>query len=206
VAIKEIAVKKYVVKLSDEEREQLNTLIRNGKHAARRLLKARILLKADVAEAGEGWSDSQIAEALDTSVDTVCRTRQRLVEEGFEAALAYKYAPTSARPRIFDGAAEAKLIALACSKPPVGRARWTLQLLEEKVVELNIVDRASDNTIGRTLKKTSSNPTCKTMGYPTRRERRIRSRDGGRAGSLPQAARSSPPVGLSGRDIQATRR
>jgi transposase len=164
VAIKEIAVKKYVVKLSDEEREQLNTLIRNGKHAARRLLKARILLKADVAQAGEGWSDSQIAEALDTSVDTVYRTRQRLVEEGFEAALAYKYAPTSARLRIFDGAAEAKLIALACSKPPVGRARWTLQLLEEKVVELNIVDRASDNTIGRTLKKTSSNPTCKNNG------------------------------------------
>jgi len=81
VAIKEIAVKKYVVKLSDEEREQLNTLIRNGKHAARRLLKARILLKADVAQAGEGWSDSQIAEALDTSVDTVYRTRQRLVED-----------------------------------------------------------------------------------------------------------------------------
>jgi transposase len=206
VAIKEIAVKKYVVKLSDEEREQLNTLIRNGKHAARRLLKARILLKADVAQAGEGWSDSQIAEALDTSVDTVYRTRQRLVEEGFEAALAYKYAPTSARLRIFDGAAEAKLIALACSKPPVGRARWTLQLLEEKVVELNIVDRASDNTIGRTLKKQAQTPPAKTMGYPTRRERRIRSRDGGRAGSLPQAARSSPPVGLSGRDIQATRR
>jgi transposase len=154
VADKEIAVKKYVVKLSDEERQQLNTLIRSGKHAARKLLKARILLKTDVSDAGEGWSDSQIAEALDTSVDTVARTRQRLVEEGFEAALAYKYSPASARPRIFDGAAEAKLIALACSKPPVGRARWTLQLLEEKIVELNIVERASDNTIGRTLKKT----------------------------------------------------
>src|SRR5664279_5767568 len=158
VAWKEIAVKKYVVKLSGEERELLETLIRSGKHAARKLLKARILLKADVSEAGEGWSDSQIAEALDTSVDTVARTRQRLVEEGFESALAYKYSPASARPRIFDGAAEAKLIALACSQPPAGRVRWTLQLLEEKVMELSIVDRASDNTIGRTLKKNDLKP------------------------------------------------
>ena len=171
MAKKEIAVKKYVVKLSDEEREQLNTLIRSGKHAARKLLKARILLKADASEAGEGWSDSQIADALHTSLDTVARTRQRLVEEGFEAALTYQYSPTSARPRIFDGAAEAKLIALACSEPPPsrapspkGRARWTLELLEEKVVERNIVDRASDNTIGRTLKKTASNPTCRSNG------------------------------------------
>jgi transposase len=168
VADKEIAVKKYVVKLADDEREQLNTLIRSGKHAARKLLKARILLKADVSDAGEGWSDSQIAAALDTSVDTVARTRQRLVEEGLEAALVYKYSPASARPRIFDGAAEAKLIALACSKPPAGRARWTLQLLEEKVVELSIVERASDNTIGRTLKKTISSPTCRSNGLSRR--------------------------------------
>src|SRR5580693_2617582 len=168
VAENEIAVKKYVVRLSAEERERLDTLIRSGKHAARKLLKARILLKADVSDAGEGWSDSQIAAALDTSVDTVARTRQRLVEEGLEAALAYKYSPASARPRIFDGTAEAKLIALACSTPPAGRARWTLQLLEEKVVELSIVDRASDNTIGRTLKKTNLTPTCKSNGLSHR--------------------------------------
>jgi transposase len=157
VARKEITVKKYVVKLSDEERERLHKLIHTGKHPAQQLLKARILLKADASEAGEGLSDSQIATALATSIDTIARTRQRLVEEGFEAALTRKHSPASARPRIFDGAAEAKLIALACSKPPKGRARWTLQLLEEKVVELNIVERASDNTIGRTLKKTRSN-------------------------------------------------
>jgi hypothetical protein len=113
-------------------------------------------LKADASEAGEGWSDSQIAAALDTSTDTVARTRQQLVEEGFEAVLIPKHSPASARPRIFDGVAEAKLIALACSEPPKGRKRWTLQLLEEAVVELNIVERASDNTIGRTLKKTLS--------------------------------------------------
>ena len=161
---KQIAGKKYVVKLSDTERERLNTLIHSGKHPARQLTKARILLKADASEVGEGWSDSRIAAALDTSIDTVARTRQQLVEEGFESVLSRKYSPASARPRIFDGAAEAKLIALACSKPPKGRARWTLQLLEEAVVELNIVERASDNTIGRTLKKTRSGPTCNGNG------------------------------------------
>ncbi|SRR5712692_3615443 len=164
MSAKQNAVKKYVVKLSDTERERLNTLIHMGKHPARQLTKARILLKADASEAGEGWSDSRIAAALDTSIDTVARTRQQLVEEGFESVLTRKHSPASARPRIFDGAAEAKLIALACSKPPKGRARWTLQLLEEAVVELNIVERASDNTIGRTLKKTRSGPTCNGNG------------------------------------------
>jgi hypothetical protein len=96
--------------------------------------------------------------ALDTSIDTIGRTRRRLVEEGLEAALSRKYNPNSARPRVFDGAAEAKLIALTCSPAPEGFARWSLRLLEEKVVELNIVEKASDNTIGRTLKKTRSNP------------------------------------------------
>ena len=156
MASKESAVKKYIVTLLDEEREQLIALIHSGKHPAQKLLKARILLKADASEDGVGWSDSQIAAALQTSVDTVARTRQRLVEEGLEAALIRKHSPNSARRRIFDGAAEARLIALACSKPPAGRARWTLQLLEAAVVELKIVERASDNTIGRTLKKTSS--------------------------------------------------
>jgi hypothetical protein len=164
VTAKQITVKRYMVKLSDEERERLDTLIHSGKHPARQLTKARILLKADTSEAGEGWSDSQIAAALDTSVDTVARTRQQLVEEGLEAVLVRNHSPASARKRIFDGAAEAKLIALACSEPPKGRKRWTLQLLEEQVVELKIVDRASDNTIGRTLKKTSSSLTCKSNG------------------------------------------
>jgi poly-gamma-glutamate capsule biosynthesis protein CapA/YwtB (metallophosphatase superfamily) len=164
VTAKQAAVKKYVVKLSDEERERLNTLIHTGKHRARQLVKARILLKADASDAGEGWSDSQIAAALDSSVDTVARTRQQLVEEGIESVLTRKHSPASARQRIFDGAAEAKLIALACSNPPKGRVRWTLKLLETAVVELNIVDRASDNTIGRTLKKTRSSPTSRSSG------------------------------------------
>lgn len=157
MARKEIAVKKYVVRLSAEERDQLGALISRGKSSAQLLTRARILLKADVSEAGEGWSDSAISAALDTSINNVARARQLFVEEGFEATLKRKYNPNSARPRIFDGAAEAKLIALTCSPAPEGFARWSLRLLEEKVVELNIVEKASDNTIGRTLKKTSSN-------------------------------------------------
>lgn len=153
---KVIAVKKYVVNLSAEEREQLDEFIRKGKRPAQILTKARILLKADVSDAGDGWSDSRIAEALDTSIATVERTRRQLVEEGFDAVLTRKYNPNSARPRIFDGEAEAKLIALTCGPTPAGYARWSLRLLEEKVVELQIVESVSDNTIGRTLKKTFS--------------------------------------------------
>jgi hypothetical protein len=155
----ENAVKKYIVRLSEAERATLEALIRTGKRSAALVLKARILLKADVSEAGEGWSDGRIVTALDTSLSTVSRTRQLLVEEGFDAVLRRKQSPNSARRRIFDGASEAKLIALACSEPPKGRAKWTLRLLEDKVVELNIVARVSDNTIGRTLKKTSSSRT-----------------------------------------------
>jgi transposase len=164
VAGKEIAVKKYVVRLAVEERDRLNALIRKGKRSAQLLTKARILLKADVSDAGEGWSDSKIAAALDTSIATIERTRRQLVEEGFEAVLTRKYNPKSARPRIFDGEAEAKLIALTLSPAPDGFARWTLRLLEEKVVELHIVERASDNTISRTLKKTVSNRICDSNG------------------------------------------
>jgi hypothetical protein len=164
VTAKQHRLKKYIVRLSDEERAQLNALIDKGKHPAQKLLKARILLKADASAGGPGWNDGQIAAALDTSLDTVARSRQQLVEDGFEAALTRKHSPASARRRIFDGAAEAKLIALACSEPPKGRVRWTLELLEEAVVELKIVERASDNTIGRTLKKIRSSLISKSSG------------------------------------------
>ena len=132
MAKKEIAVKKYVVELSAEERERLEALVRAGKSPAQLLTRVRILLKADVSEAGEGWSDRAISAALDTSVNNVARTRQQLVEEGFEATLRRKYNPNSARPRIFDGAAEAKLIALACSPAPEGFARWSLASARRK--------------------------------------------------------------------------
>ena len=168
MAGKEIAVKKYVVKLSEDERNQLNEMIRKGKSSAQRLTKARILLKADVSEAGEGWSDSRIMDALETSATTVYRTRQQLVEEGFEAVLSRKQRASPPVPPIFDGEKEAKLIALACSQPPKGRARWTLRLLEDKVVELNIVDRASDSTIWRVLKKTRSSRISRNSGSSRR--------------------------------------
>src|SRR4030081_2228743 len=166
MAAKEISVKKYVVRLSSEERQRLEALIRKGKSPAQRLLKARILLKADVSQAGEGWSDSRIIKALETSPSMVYRARKQLVEEGFEAVLSRKQRATPAVARIFDGEKEAKLIALACSKPPKGRVRWTLRLLENKVVELGIVDRASDSTLGRTPKKPLPPPTPARSGSP----------------------------------------
>ena len=129
MAAKEISVKRYVVRLSADEREQLEALIRKGKNPAQRILKARILLKADVSGAGEGWSDSRIIKALETSPSMVYRVRKQLVEEGFEAVLSRKQRATPAVARIFDGEKEAKLIALACSKPPLKphrRQQWVI--------------------------------------------------------------------------------
>ena len=198
MSFKDVAVKKYVVRLSAEEREYLDQLIRKGKSSAQRLMKARILLKADVGEDGEGWSDNKIIEALGTSVSMLYRVRKQLVEDGLEAVLSRKQRATPAVPKIFDGVKEAKLIALACSEPPKGRVRWTLRLLEEKVVELKIVDKASDNTIGRVLKKHSQTPHPGAMGYSAPGEQRIRSGDGRCAGSLSTAPRSRSSPGLRG--------
>src|SRR6187397_1567183 len=204
MAAKEISVKKYVVRLTGEERERLETLIRKGKSPARRVLKARILLKADVSEAGKGWSDNRIIEALETSPSMVYRVRKQLVEEGFEAVLSRKPRAMPAVARIFDGEKEAKLIALACSTPPKGRARWTLRLLENKVVELGIVDRASDSTIGRALKKTLFSPIAPALGHPAEGQQRVRSRYGRRAGRLHAATRRRLSAGLPRRDLEAT--
>jgi len=164
MVMRQPSVKKYVVRLSSEERDRLNDLIKKGNSPAKLQLKARILLKADISNDGEGWSDGQIVAALETNELMVYRVRQKLVEEGLDSVLSRKKRLTPAVPCIFDGEKEAKLIALACSAPPPGRARWTLRLLEDKVVELNIVDHASDNTIGRTLKKTSSSPISRSNG------------------------------------------
>ena len=130
-------------------------MIRCGKGAARERMKARILLKADVSENGSDWSDKRISEALETSHSTVVRTRHQFVEEGLDAAISRKKCSWSP-PRTYDGEAEPKPIALACSKPPQGHTHWTLKLLEKKVVELGIVEAASDATIYRTLKRKRS--------------------------------------------------
>lgn len=169
MAGEEAAVKRYIVRLSGEERERLEALISKGKSPARRLLKARILLKADISDAGEGWSDSRIMEALETSASMVYRVRKQLVEEGVEAVLSRKPRARPAIAPIFDGEKEARLIALACSSPPKGYARWSLRLLESKVVELGIVERASDSTIGRVLKKTRSSPIAASAGSSRRK-------------------------------------
>ena len=156
-------VAKFVGRLSGAERADLACMIRTGRAAAYRLLKARIVLKADVSEGGDGGPDARIAEALETSLSAVLRTRRQLVHEGREAALARK---TRSPPpsRKCDGEAEAKLITLACSEPPEGYARWSLRLLEKRVVASGIVKAASDSTRGRVLKKINSNRTKAAIG------------------------------------------
>jgi hypothetical protein len=148
-----------VVKLSEDERKRLSALISKGKAAAKTILKARILLKADEADAGEGWKDQRICEALDTNISMVMRVRAKLVEEGLDAVLTRKKRETPPVGPIFDGERQAQLIALACSEPPAGHARWTIRLLANAVVERKIVDAAHFNTVGRALKKTSSSRT-----------------------------------------------
>ena len=149
--------KKYVVELSSDEREHLNAVISKGKSAATTILKARILLKADQGPLGQGWTDDRIAQALDSNPSMVVRARRQLVEEGMTAVLTRKRRATPPITPIFDGEAQARLIALACSEPPAGYARWSIRLLADKVVELEIVERAHFNTVGRALKKTISN-------------------------------------------------
>jgi transposase len=147
--------KRYLVRLSKEEREQLLVMVRVGKAAAHRLLWARILLKVDEGEEGPNLSDAEAAEALETTARTVERLRRRLVEEGLEAALTRKRRETPPRRFILDGRAEARLVATCCSEPPAGRARWTLRLLADRLVELNVVESVSRDTVRRTLKKTN---------------------------------------------------
>ncbi len=149
--------KKYVVELSSDERAHLEGLISKGKSSAKAILKARILLKADQGPLGPGWTDDRIVEALDTNPSMVTRVRRQLVEEGMTAVLDRKKRLTPPIQPIFDGEAQARLIALACSEPPAGHARWSIRLLADKVVELEIVERAHFNTVGRALKKTTSN-------------------------------------------------
>jgi transposase len=150
------AMKKYKVTLTAEERQSLHALIAAGKASALKLARARILLKADAAADGPAWTDDCIAEALEIHVTTVERVRQRFVEQGLEAALGRKQQDRPSRERKLDGAAEARLIALACSQPPQGRTAWTLQLLADQLVELHVVESISDETVRQVLKKTNS--------------------------------------------------
>ena len=154
--------KKYIVRLTDQERVQLETLIRHGRAHARSLLYGRILLKADV-EGPDRWTDEMIADALEISTATVARERRRFCEEGLEVALMPKK-PGRPRRRVLNGRAEAHLLALACSDPPEGRERWSMRLLADRMVELGHVDGLSYETVRRTLKKTASSPTSSASG------------------------------------------
>jgi hypothetical protein len=144
--------KRYVVRLTVEERSRLESLIAKGKAAARRLTRARILLQADCSPLGPAWSDEQIREAVDLGAITVHRVRRSFVDGGLDGVLVRR--PMPRRPRMLDGDQEAHLIALACASPPAGRSRWTLRLLAGKFVELGHVGTISHETIRRTLKKT----------------------------------------------------
>ncbi len=150
--------KKYTVILTGTERDELMRLIAAGTAPARKLTHARILLKADQSPQGAGWVDERIAEAVETSQPTVSRVRKQYVEEGLEAAL-NRRAPNREYHRKLDGEQEARLIAVSCGEPPKGRARWSLRLLADKLVELEIVEEVSYQTVGRILKKTNSSPT-----------------------------------------------
>jgi transposase len=154
--------KKYRVRLTDEERNHLEKLVRKGTAHARKLLYARILLKAD-ENGPASWTDERIADALEVSVATVARERRRYCEDGLEVALLPKK-PGRPRRRILDGRAEAHLIALACSNAPEGRDHWPLRLLADRMVELGYVESLSYETVRRTLKKTASSRTSSASG------------------------------------------
>jgi hypothetical protein len=149
-----MATKRYIITLSPAERQNLEALTRAGKRSARTITRARILLLADQGQGGPAWEDRRVAEALGCGHRTVERIRERFVAEGLEAALTAKTRANPPRQPVLDGAAEARLIALACSATPDGRKAWTLRMLAGKLVELEVVDAVSHETVRRTLKKT----------------------------------------------------
>jgi transposase len=148
-------VKKYIVSLSAEERQSLEEIVTTGKRAAATINHARILLKADSQQPQGSWRDQDIQGALDISLRTIERVRQRFVEEGLEAAL--KARPGQGRKPKIDGETEAHLVALRCSEPPSGQGRWTLRLLANRMVELNYIEELSHESVRQVLKKTNCN-------------------------------------------------
>ena len=146
--------KKYIVSLTASERTILEKLTKKGKTAAYKMNHARILLKADINQEGGGWTDRQIGESLDIGHATIERVRQRFVEEGIESALSRRE-QKNRRQKIIDGEKEAYLIGIACSETPCGKSNWTLQMLADRMVELNYVEQVSTETIRQTLKKTN---------------------------------------------------
>ena len=160
---------KYVVRLSAEERQALEEVLRKGKAAAQRRQHAQILLKVDEGPLGPAWTTERTAESVGVSAQTVINVRRRLVEGGFEASLGRKKQVRPSRSIVLDGEKEARLIALACGKPPAGHARWTLRLLADRLVELQIVESVSPETVRQSLKKTNCSLTAASTGASRRR-------------------------------------
>jgi transposase len=154
---------KYIVRLEPQERQTLLDLVRTGRRSAAVLTHARILLQADAGDRGPSRDDAAVAAATEASVSTVYRVRQAFVEHGVDAAL-HRKRPTGRQYRKLDGAQEARLVAVACSKPPAGRSRWTLRLLADRLVELEVVESISPECVRATLKKTRCSPGARSNG------------------------------------------
>jgi len=182
-------MKKYRVTLTADERTQLTALLAAGKASATKQAHARILLQADEADGGPAWADATIAEAVEVSVATVERVRERFLVQGLDAALVRKPQARPSRPALIDGAAEARLVALACSKPPKGRAAWTMQLLADQLVELRVVEAVSDETVRKVLKKRVEAVAAGGVVPAGAGQRRVRGGHGGRARRVPKALR-----------------
>lgn len=192
--------KKYRVTLTCEERRELEGWVNKDKSEARKLAHARILLQADEAEGGPCRTDDEIARALNVHVRTVERVRQRFVEHGLPAALVPKPSER-VYPRRLDGAQEARLIALACSPPPEGKPRWTLRLLAERLVELEMAETVSYETVRRVLKKTNSNRTLQAVGDSAESLGGVCCGHGGCPRSLSAAVPERTAGRLFGRDL-----
>jgi transposase len=198
--------KRYRVTLTAEERDELDRRISRGKADARKLTHARVLLQADASEGGPGWADAAISEALRVSVRTIERVRQRFVEEGLEAALLPRPSPR-VYARKLDGAQEARLIALACSDPPLGKKRWALRLLAEQMIALEVVSDLSHETVRQVLGgKRSQAARAADVVHSAQALGRVRLPHGGRARRLPPPSRPTPSRGLPGRAEHATDR
>ena len=154
--------KRYIVELSDEERNHLQTFVCTGRRGARQINHARILLQADIKQSGGGYRDPQIQEGLGVSVRTIERVRRRFVEEGLESSIHHRSG--AGRKRKMQGEQEAHLIALRCRKPPVGHARWTLRLLADQMVELGYMEQLSHETVRQTLKKMNCSLGARSAG------------------------------------------
>jgi len=189
--------KRYVVRLSAEEREQLENVVNRGREAAYRRRHAQILLLADEGEQGSHLIDREVAERIGCTRRTVEQIRERCVSEGLQAALERKKRSRE-RSRVLDGEGEACLVSIACSEPPTGRARWTLQMLGDRLVELEVVESISKEAVRQVLKKHHQTLAEAYVVYSRRTKRGVRLSDGGGAGGLLPSARSVSAGGVYG--------